>query len=92
MNTKAVEFEITFAKISTDDSGFKSRREWEIAVQTARLSAVSVEAEMAWQSGCYDASETLTFQDGSRLMIANPRQSAFSGFARTLNSITGCSQ
>ena len=82
--TKADMFEIKLQKIRIDDSGFKRRREWEIAVQTARLSAVSVESEMAWQSGCYDASETLTFDDGSKLLIHNPRQAAFGGMALTI--------
>lgn len=81
---KAVEFEITFAKIRIDDSGFKRRREWQIAVQTARLAAVKNEHEFAFETGSFDATEILTFEDGSQLMIANPRQAAFCGFVTTL--------
>lgn len=82
--TKAVEFEIRFAKIRIDESGFKRQAEWSACVEAARLAAVQNEHETPWQTGAYDADETLTFEDGSQLMIANPRQAAFGGFVRTL--------
>lgn len=80
----AADFEIKFAYIRTDENGFKSSIPWKLCVEAARAAAVENEHESPWETGACDATETLTFADGSQLMIANPRQAAFGGFVRTL--------
>lgn len=86
MNT-AVKLAIEFAKIRMNDRGFKKEPQWSLLVQKARLIASRNDYEMAWQTGASDASEELTFGDGSRLVIHNPAQSAFAGYADVLNEI-----
>jgi hypothetical protein len=84
MNT-ALKLAIEFAKVRMDNQGFREEPEFGILVKKARLIAVRNDHEMAWETGASDASEELTFDDGSRLVIHNPRQSAFSGYADAVN-------
>jgi hypothetical protein len=84
MNT-AVKLAIEFAKIRMNDRGFKREPQWSLLVQKARLIAARNDHEMAWQTGASDASEELTFSDGSRLVIHNPAQVAFAGYADVLS-------
>lgn len=63
-----------------DAQGFRLEWRWEPLVKAARDAAVEIQKE----EGSYDATEYLIFKDGSKLMIANPRQAAFCGFARVL--------
>jgi hypothetical protein len=84
MNT-AVKLAIEFAKIRMNDRGFKKEPQWSLLVQKSRLLAVRNDYDMAWETGASDASEELTFGDGSRLVIHNPAQSVFAGYADVLN-------
>lgn len=81
----AVKLAIEFAKIKMDDCGFKREPQWSVLVQKARLIAARNDHELSWETGASDASEELQFDDGSRLVIHNPRQSAFAGYADILN-------
>ena len=82
---QAVKLAIEFAKVRMNDDGFKREPEFSLLVQKARLIAARNDHELPWQTGASDASEELTFEDGSRLVIHNPRQSAFAGYADVLN-------
>lgn len=84
MNT-AVSLAIEFAKVRMDNNGFKREPEFSILVQKARLIAARNDHEAPWETGASDASEELTFEDGSRLIIHNPRQSSFAGYADVLD-------
>jgi hypothetical protein len=66
-----------------DAQGFRLEWQWEPLVTAARDAAVEIQKE----EGSYDATEYLTFADGSRLMLANPRQAAFAAFARELTPL-----
>lgn len=85
MKNIATELAIQFAKIRMDKNGFRREPEFSILVQKARLIAAQNDHALAWETGASDASEELTFSDGSRIIIHNPRQSAFAGYADVLN-------
>ena len=82
---QAVKLAIEFAKVRMDSRGFKREPEFSLLVQKARLIAARNDHELSWETGASDASEELTFEDGSRLVIHNLRQSAFAGYADVLN-------
>jgi hypothetical protein len=78
--TIAVTLAIEMSRIRLDDNGFKKEPLWTLAVRKARLIAARNNHELSWESGASDASEELTFEDGSVLGIHNPRQNTFGGY------------
>lgn len=86
--SQAVKLAIEFAKIRMNDRGFKKEPQWSLLVQKARLIAARNDYDMAWETGASDASEELTFGDGSRLVIHNPAQSVFAGYADVLTEVS----
>lgn len=67
-------------KIDTDQDGFKLGG-WQEAVASAREMAIEIRIDCP---DSYDSTEELLFEDGSRLLINNPRQAAFAGESRVL--------
>jgi hypothetical protein len=86
MNT-AHQFHELFEALDITEDGFKSQTPWVLLVSEARSCSISTDAELSWKSGGSDCTEELTFRDGSKLMILNPRQRHFSGFTRILSAV-----
>lgn len=78
-------YETMFREVPETEDGFKEQKQWAFIVRQARSDAIKIEKEMAWETGAYDASEELTFEDNSKIIIHNPRQSAFRGLVYVLD-------
>ena len=79
--TIAVTLAIEMSRIRMSENGFKQEPSWTLAVRKARLIAARNNPEATWDISADDSSESLTFEDGSVLVIHNPRQSRFVGYA-----------
>lgn len=68
--------------VAVDKDGFRNPDTWEFLVSQAVEAAAHIgPREPAWVSGSTDPELQLTYEDRSILIIRNPRQGSFPGYA-----------
>lgn len=74
----AEKFHKELSAVEIKEDGFKEEQ-WESIVKKAKEAAKRLD----WPYGVdsYDSSIELSFEDGSKILIHNPKQSAFCGFS-----------